>query len=385
MLKIKFITSIAKVGQNVWDQLAVDACALPFCKYDFLHGLEQSGSVGTDTGWFPQHLVIYQNEQIIGVMPLYKKTHSYGEYIFDFAWANTYRQYGLLYYPKLVTAIPFTPVTGARLMLKSGTDSKQLLPWLCEQLEQHLKQYAMSSMHWLFVDQQMAESLAQHKHVLRRSVQFQWFNKNYTSFDDYLTHMHARRRKSIKKERANVASAGVRLHRFVSTDINLEHIELFYQCYKETYLKKSGHQGYLTESFFKELYINMSQHLMLVIAYQENQPIASALFIFDESQLCGRYWGALTEVNKLHFEVCYYQGIEFCIERNIPQFNPGTQGEHKILRGFEPTYCYSNHKLTELAFHEASERFIKQENVQIAKYKTNAEKLLPFKGSTNAS
>jgi predicted N-acyltransferase len=197
--------------------------------------------------------------------------------------------------------------------------------------------------------------------------------------------MHSRRRRSITKERASLGKAGVHLKRLAGEEITEQDIEFFYQCYQQTYLQKSGHHGYLTEDFFKQIYASMGQHLMLVIAYQQDEKIASALFVFDQNKLCGRYWGAIKAVDKLHFEACYYQGIEFCIERNIPSFNPGTQGEHKILRGFEPIYCYSNHYLAELAFHEAVERFVTEETPQIEKYKHNAEKLLPFKDTDSQS
>jgi predicted N-acyltransferase len=375
----KFSTSIEKIGQIVWDDLANGSS--PFCQYSFLHALETSGSVGADSGWLPFHCVIYQNLEPVGILPLYKKTHSYGEYVFDFAWANTYKQHGINYYPKLVGAIPFTPVTGARLMLRAEVDKQQLLPVLCKEITDQLTLSGMSSMHWLFVEQDISQLLHEHGQVQRHTVQFQWFNRQYSSFEDYLSHFNSRKRKNVKKERLKVTSDGVKVVRLHGDNLSKENMHFFYHCYKQTYLKRSGHDGYLTEIFFQQLFKDLQHNLMLVIALKDERPIASALFIFDHNQLCGRYWGALEEVQNLHFECCYYQGIEFCIEQNIDKFNPGTQGEHKILRGFEPIYCYSNHSLKELAFHEAVERFIQQENIQIAEYKNNAEKLLPFKQS----
>lgn len=377
MFNVKFITSIEKIDKSVWDNIAPNTN--PFCQYDFLHALESSGSVGQGTGWFVQHLIIYQNNQVVGILPLYKKTHSYGEYVFDFAWANTYRQYGVSYYPKLVASIPFTPVTGARLMLKPEIEQSQVISLVCQSIQEHIKQYSMSSMHWLFLEKELSLALSEHKQIRRKSVQFQWFNREYKSFEHYLDHLHSRRRKRIKKERIAITEAGVTIKRIHGNNLSQDDLQFFYQCYQQTYLKRSGHQGYLTEAFFEQIYSDMRDNLMLVIAIKDNQAVASALFVFDENQLCGRYWGAMSAVNNLHFECCYYQGIEFCIEQNIAQFNPGTQGEHKILRGFEPVYCYSNHWLQEQAFHDAAERFIQQENIQIAEYKTNAEQLLPFK------
>jgi predicted N-acyltransferase len=373
----KFSTSIEQVGQTVWDGLANGSS--PFCQYPFLHALETSGSVGGKSGWEPFHLVIYQNSEPVGILPLYKKTHSYGEYVFDFSWANTYRQYGVNYYPKLIAAIPFTPVTGARLMLGVNVDKQRLLPFLCQEITNQLTLSGMSSMHWLFVEQDISQALQEHGQIQRQAVQFQWINRQYSSFEDYLTHFNSRKRKNVKKERINVTTQGIKVVRLHGDNLTEENMRFFYDCYKQTYLKRSGHDGYLTESFFQQIFRNLHHNLMLVIALKGDQPIASALFVFDQNQLCGRYWGALEEIHSLHFECCYYQGIEFCIEQNIAHFNPGTQGEHKILRGFEPIYCYSNHSLKELAFHEAVERFVQQETPQIEQYKNNSEKLLPFR------
>jgi predicted N-acyltransferase len=241
----------------------------------------------------------------------------------------------------------------------------------------------MSSMHWLFVEQDISKLLQEHGQVQRQAVQFQWINRQYSSFEDYLTHFNSRKRKNVKKERQKVTTQGIKVVRLHGDNLTEENMRFFYDCYKQTYLKRSGHDGYLSEVFFRQIFRDLPHNLMLVIALKDEQPIASALFIFDQNQLCGRYWGALEEIHSLHFECCYYQGIEFCIEQNIAQFNPGTQGEHKILRGFEPIYCYSNHSLKELSFHEAVERFVEQETPQIERYKENAEKLLPFRQAEN--
>ncbi|KXI27957.1 GNAT family N-acetyltransferase [Paraglaciecola hydrolytica] len=373
----KFVNNIEQIGEKLWQEFACHST--PFCQYAFLAALEKSGSVGTGTGWIPQHLIIYQNKQVVALLPLYKKNHSYGEYVFDFAWANTYQQYGLRYYPKLVCAIPFTPVTGPRLLLKSNVQQSEIIKALCQILADKMQSEALSSMHWLFVDGEFSTSLAEHQQIQRRSVQFQWFNRQYLDFTDFLQALNSRKRKSIKAERNKVVKAGITVERIHGDLLKQSHMDFFYQCYQQTYLKRSGHGGYLTEAFFKQIFETMHDQVMLIIASRDTQAIASALFFYDDKQLNGRYWGAMEEVDHLHFECCYYQGIEFCIERGIGQFNPGTQGEHKILRGFEPIYCYSNHQLKELAFHEAVERFISTENLTIEQYKQNAQKLLPFR------
>lgn len=376
----KFISNIEEIENSQWDKLAKSAG--PFLQYTFLHALEKSKSVCLETGWQPQHLIIYQEKELIGILPLYIKTHSYGEYVFDFAWANTFKQYGLNYYPKLVSAIPFTPVTGSRLLLKDDIDRNTVIQRICSTIQQKIKSSGLSSMHWLFVDQAFSAELAKRKQLSRRSVQFQWFNKNYQDFNDYLSHFNSRKRKNVNNERAKVAEAGITTMRLSGEYINQDALDLFYRCYQQTYIKRSGHEGYLNQEFFTQLLNTMPHNLLLVIAYQADEPVASALFIFDEKQLCGRYWGTLVNVSGLHFECCYYQGIEFCIERDIASFNPGTQGEHKLLRGFEPIYCYSNHWLNELAFHDAVERFLEQEAPHIDMYRSNAEALLPFKKET---
>ena len=264
-------------------------------------------------------------------------------------------------------------------MLAPKVDRTELIPLLTEQITKQLKLFGMSSMHWLFLDKQSSAHLIKQGQIQRRSVQFQWFNREYSSFTDFLNRFNSRKRKSVKKERAKIVASGIRVVRLHGSDLTEDNMQFFYRCYKQTYLKRSGHEGYLTEAFFQQIFKDLHSNLMLVIACKDEQPIASALFIYDHNQLCGRYWGALEDVDHLHFECCYYQGIEFCIEQNIPQFNPGTQGEHKILRGFEPIFCYSNHSLKEEAFHQAVERFVAQEKVNIEHYKYSAEQLLPFK------
>ncbi|WP_158770718.1 GNAT family N-acetyltransferase [Paraglaciecola sp. L1A13] len=377
IFNFKFLSAIEQIDRESWHALAYHCD--PFHQYAFIQALERSHSVEPQTGWHPQHLTIYQNDTLVGILPLYIKNHSYGEYVFDFAWANSYSEHGLNYYPKLVCAIPFTPVPGARLMLKEDVDQAQLIPQLCKAIQQHAKQNGLSSMHWLFVPESLSTALNQQQHLMRRAVQFQWFNRDYQDYDDFCATLTSRRRKTIRNERRKVHEQGVKVERIYGEKITAEHIDFFYQCYQQTYLKRSGHKGYLNRDFFTRLYHSMDSNILLVIASRDDIPLASAFYMFDDQQLYGRYWGALEDISNLHYECCYYQGIEFCIEHNISTFNPGTQGEHKILRGFEPVYCYSNHWLAEPAFHDGVRRFLRQEDINIQSYKTNASELLPFK------
>lgn len=378
-LRFEFISSIAQIPALDWDRLTT--MHGPLLQHSFLVALEESGSVGEQTGWQSQHLLIYQKQSLIGILPLYIKTHSYGEYVFDFAWAEAYHRNGLNYYPKLISAIPFTPVSGPRLLLAAHIRVDEVINRLCTALKTRITDLGLSSIHWLFVETATSDLLNKQGLLQRKSVQFQWYNRGYQNFEDFLARFTSRKRKSLRKERAKVCAAGLSVLRFKGKDISLDHMDFFFSCYQQTYVKRSGHGGYLTHSFFRQLLTTMAEHLLLVIAFRNDQPIAAAFYLYDQRQLCGRYWGALEEFDGLHFECCYYQGIEFCIEQGIASFNPGTQGEHKIMRGFEPIYCYSNHYLIEPVFHQTVERFLQQERPQIARYKLQAEGLLPFKST----
>lgn len=372
---------------------AADELTSPFLSHAFLLALEQTACVGDKSGWQVKHLIIYEqtnNEDakqnklvsqtnIIAFLPAYKKSHSYGEYVFDHSWAHAYQQHGLAYYPKLVNAIPFTPVTGPRLLLANDVEYTQVVNFLARNVQHMLTSLRVSSLHILFSSQDQAHHLALANFHKRQSVQFNWHNRNYDTFDDFLASMTARRRRSIKKERKGILKQKLEVVRKSGSNINLSDIQFFYQCYKQTYLKRSGHSGYLSAEFFVQLFEKMTDNLLLVIAYKDDKPIAAALFLYDENGLYGRYWGALQEISGLHFEVCYYQGIEFCIANKIALFNPGTQGEHKILRGFEPTLCYSNHRMKENAFDDAVKDFLNRETPHIKEYARQTATLLPYK------
>jgi hypothetical protein len=378
----------------------------PFLQYAFLNALEQSVCVGGNSGWKPNHIIIQnQQGQLIGFIPAYLKSHSYGEYVFDHSWANAYQQHGLSYYPKLVMAVPFTPVTGPRILLAAKITINQVAAYLSEISEQLMTTLKVSSLHILFTEKQASEALAVSQFHQRQSVQFNWHNNNYRHIDDFMASLTARRRRSIRKERAGIAKQGVQLKRIIGNNISQSNMQFFYTCYQQTYIKRSGHSGYLTEAFFYQLLVEMPENLLLVVAETsksentkqievtskspetheiEKSPIACALFLYDKNGLYGRYWGSLADVSGLHFEACYYQGIEFCIEQNIMLFNPGTQGEHKILRGFTPTICYSNHKMYEEAFDLAVHDFLQRETPQIIDYAEQSSSLLPYRQNIDA-
>lgn len=387
------IDSISKITKQEYYSLSSQQdCFNPFLKYEFLAALEQTQCVGQNqhghTGWHVSHVVILdENKALVAFIPAYIKTHSYGEYVFDHSWAHAYQQYGMAYYPKLILAIPFTPVTGTRFIKRDNINNNQIIKFLATQKEAIADKLNIHSVHVLFPFEQLSECLAHEGFHQRLSVQFNWFNDKYQTFEAFLQNLTARRRKSINKERIGIAKQNVNVMRFTGDHIDEQAMDVFYLCYKQTYLKRSGHNGYLTRSFFMSLLKQMPQNLLLVIANKSSQesnnhapiPIAAALFLFDENGLYGRYWGALEDVSGLHFECCYYQGIEFCIEQNIPYFNPGTQGEHKILRGFQPTICYSNHVMMHQEFDQAVKDFLVRENPHIREYAVESAQLLPFK------
>ncbi|MBF7072404.1 N-acetyltransferase [Glaciecola sp. MH2013] len=393
-LKCKSIQALDDICQTQWQQLSAGNKydATPFLSYPFLKALEQTQCVDGNSGWLSHHLVIYDEDAInkntiVAFLPCYLKTHSYGEYVFDHAWANAYHHHQLPYYPKLVCCIPFTPVTGSRMLINQNIEitSQEIYQWLAAHSESIIHAAGASSLHYLFLPEHDSSELAKQKTkqtlLQRLSVQFVWKNDGYTDFDEFLAKMTSRKRRSIRKERSGVYKQGedLQIKRFTGKDISKELMQDFYLCYQQTYLKRSGHTGYLNQAFFHQLLEQMPDKLLIVMTFDAGRCIASALFVYDDKLLAGRYWGALEDISGLHFECCYYQGIEFCIENNISTFNPGTQGEHKILRGFAPTYCYSNHHLLHPDFHHAVADFLSNEKIAMQRYKEQAESVLPFK------
>ncbi len=376
-LSFRFITSLQGISAAHWNALCGDD--YPFSRYEFLAALEQSGSVGKGTGWQPQHLMVYNSDELIAAMPLYSKSHSYGEYVFDWSWADAYKRYGFDYYPKLINAIPFTPCSGSRLLLKDASRLAELLPLILDAIKHHAQSLNASSWHCLFPSAELSAHLSAAHISQRVGTQFHWYNRDYKSWDDFVGAMNSRKRKNINKERRAVAEQAIRFETKAAQTITAEDWQLFYRLYCNTYLKRSGHTGYLTEAFFTLLGEHFAQHCLLVIAYQQDQPIAAALFFTDSQTIYGRYWGCLEEHEFLHFETCYYQGIEYAINHGLQRFDGGAQGEHKIARGFEPVMTYSNHWLARPDFQQAIDNFLDAEKLSIENYMKEAEGYLPFK------
>lgn len=370
-LRLEVAESIAKLPADAWDVLAG---GVPLLSHAFLSAFETSNSVGAGTGWQPCFLLLYDDTQLIGAMPLYVKYHSYGEYVFDWAWAEAYERNGLSYYPKLVSAIPFTPITSSRL-LTNHPDTKALI---VNALSQIMRQNKMSSAHVLFPDDDSAEWFKQAGWMQRQGVQFRWQNLDYSDFDEFLSQLSHNKRKKIRQERKKVTDSGVICLQVKGGEITPEQWNFFYQCYESTY-REHRSTPYLTREFFTTIGNSMPQNILLILAYLDEKPIAAALNIYDEVTLYGRYWGSMQYVPNLHFELCYYQAQIFCITEKIEFFEGGAQGEHKLARGFKARPTCSFHQIANPDFAVAIEDFVVQESKGVAAYANELDERAPFK------
>ena len=375
--RTRIVTSLADIGQARWDALlAQQSDANPFLSFAFLHALHESGSAAADSGWQPQFLTLWQGEQLAAAMPLYLKWHSYGEYVFDWAWADAYRRHGLEYYPKLLSAIPFTPVTGTRLLAADAAAQSALI----EALQQLQQARGVSSTHILYPPQAQAEALRAAGFMVRYGVQFHWINPGYASFDDFLATLERKKRKNILAERRKVADAGVSFRQIAGADISTEEWQFFKRCYDRTYALHAS-TPYLNLDFFLRIGATMPHNILLILALRDGVPIAASLVIHSADTLYGRYWGALEDIPCLHFETAYYQPLEFCIRRGLRCFEGGAQGEHKMARGFLPQKTWSAHWLAHPAFADAVEQFLQQEAGGIDSYMDELTERNPFKAS----
>ncbi len=369
--QLRILTGMHEISPNDWVALAGTQ---PFLQHAFLHALETSAAVCDDSGWLPQHLTLWQAQRLVAAMPLYVKSHSYGEYVFDWVWADAYQRNGLEYYPKLLSAIPFTPVTGQRLLV---SEPRYRLPLLQAALA-HAKQLGASSFHCLFPMDADTQALSDAGLMLRSGVQFHWVNQGFAHFDDYLSEMSHDKRKKIKQERRRVKESGVRFRQLTGTQIRAEDWAFFNTCYANTY-RQHRSTPYLNLDFFQRIGAALPENILLVLAEQDGQDIAAALNFYDQTTLYGRYWGAITYSPALHFETCYYQAIEFCIARGLQLFEGGAQGEHKLSRGFLPVETVSAHWLAHPRFAQAVETFLEREALGMAHYIGELNERNPFK------
>ena len=362
-MRVEQLSSIKLVEEEAWRVL--EPPDFPFFDFEFLLALERSRSVGRRTGWSPVYLVCEEQGRVLGAMPLYLKTDSYGEYVFDWAWANAYYQNGLSYYPKLVSAVPFTPATGPKLLVRPDADRAAVTSALLDAARELGDEHRVSSLHALFLPEDDLDDFEARGFSVRHSLQFHWRNRGYGGFTDYLDAMTSKRRRQVARERRQLE--GVEVEYLTGEALIPEHAAMMYGYYVDTYDRKWG-SPYLTSAFFDEVFRTMRDRVMLAVAREEStrRPVAGALFFFKGTALFGRYWGATKSVRNLHFELCYYQGIEFAIERGLSLFEAGAQGEHKLARGFLPVVTYSAHEIRHPAFRRAIEHYIAEERAMIS-------------------
>ena len=374
---LRIVDSLRAIPPATWDALVGDR---PLLSHAFLHALHETGCAAPETGWSPSYLTAWRGESLVGAMPLYVKAHSYGEYVFDWSWADAYRRHGRRYYPKLVSAIPFTPATGPRLISPDAAARGELLAGALALLQEH----RLSSLHVLFPQADEAAACAAAGMHLRESVQFHWTNPGYRDFADFLSTMNHAKRKRINQERRKLAASGVTFRRLLGQEITERDWAFFFRCYTGTY-RRHHSTPYLSLAFFERLGTTLPRNMLLVVGERDRRPVCSALDIFSGDTLWGRYWGSTEFLPGLHFEACYYQAIDFCIERRIASFEGGAQGVHKLARGLLPVTTRSAHAIADPDFARAIARFTADERSEVAQTVEELEAASPFKASEDIS
>jgi len=376
----RILSSIDQVAAARWN--ALDSGGSPFLRHEFLAALEQQHCVGTATGWQSQHLLLEdEHGSLLGAVPLYLKAHSWGEFVFDFSWAKAYAQAGLDYYPKLLSMPPFTPATGTRLLVAPGLDPGPVRQRLAKALIELARAHQWSSAHALFVAADDRPPLDQAGFLWRKDCQFHWRNRDYDDFEHFMSTFRADKRKKALRERRRIREGGVEFLTLSGAQVDDELWDVVFGFAAGTF-ELHGHEHYLSADFFKLLARTLPDALMVKVALLERQPIAAAIFFRSHDTLYGRYWGAAANFHSLHFETCYYQGIEYCIEQGLQRFEPGTQGEHKVARGFEPTETWSAHWIAEPRFRRAIESYLAQERVAVDQYMLSVLEHVPFRSES---
>jgi len=377
-VKIKIYSRIADIDASAWNALVRDN--YPFLKHEFLNAMERHGCVGEHAGWIPRHLVcLDQQDRLVGAMPMYEKHNSWGEFVFDYAWADAYHRAGMQYYPKLVNAIPFTPATGQRILAEADRRA-EIVEKIIDGARQVMRQGEFSGLHSLFVEDKDFDDLNQSGPVRRIDCQFHWHNRGYQNFDQFLQTLKSKKRKNIRQERRKVAESGVTIRRLNGHDAVEKDWKDFAYMYRKIYDRKFGSPAFNVD-FFIEVAASLPDQVFLVLVDAGDQCIAGALMYCDDNTLYGRHWGCRGYLDSLHFEVSYYQGIDFCIEKGLSRFDPGAQGEHKIARGFVPTETRSLHWIAEQPFQRAIADFVEKERNGVRNYISAVEAHSPYQQS----
>lgn len=376
-VRIESVASIGQVPAESWNRL--HGTHYPFLRHEFLSALEESGCASPATGWSPCHLTVHNDQhELVGALPLYRKTNSFGEFVFDWAWADAYRRAGLHYYPKLVSSVPYTPATSTRLLHAPEADPGEVRQLLLGTALALTRQSGASSLHILFPDPAEMPLFSAAGMSLRKDCQFHWHNRDYASFEDFLGGFTAEKRKKARRERRRVAEAGISFEHLGGDQIDDGLWKQLMPLYASSFLRR-GRSPYLNEDFFRRIATTMPDSLLVILARLRGEPVAAAICYRSADTLYGRYWGSTGEFHSLHFETCYYQGIEYCIAHGLRAFEPGTQGEHKLARGFAPTETWSAHWLSHPQFAAAVDNYLERERAHIDEYMDSARDHVPFR------
>ena len=376
-MRIQVVERLDAIDGAQWD--ALDHRGYPFLRHAFLSALERTRCIGEGTGWSPRVLTVQDDRGLAGALPAWLKTHSYGEFVFDFAWAQAYARHGLRYYPKLVAAAPFTPATGPRCLVRSDLDQPLISRQLIQSLAEYADEQELSSAHVLFPAEADRSLLERDPDwLMRRDCQFHWRNRGYADFEDFLGSFTADKRKKARRERRRVAEAGITFESRRGSEASPAEILTAWQLHRVTFLRR-GNEPYLAAETFLEIARTMGESLLFKFAKHGDEIVAVAVFFVGSDTLYGRYWGCNENFHSLHFETCYHQGIEFCIEQRLDRFEPGTQGEHKVSRGFEPTYTYSAHRIAEPRFRSAIADYLQRESEAVERYAAGIAEHVPYR------
>lgn len=382
-MQTRIHTQINQIEASAWDALVTDGN--PFLQHAFLQALEEHHAVGQRYGWLPQHLAVYDNETLVGATPLYLKHNSYGEFVFDWSWADAYERQGLAYYPKLVSAIPYTPATGERLLTLASPSRDSVRHKLIDAALEHAREQGVSGLHWLFTTDQETTQLETAGLRRRVGVQFHWHNRGYRDFQDFLDTFTSAKRKKLRRERRRVEEAGIEIEVYHGHEIADDLWPVVHEFYASTFFRKSGTPTF-SQDCFRAIGQALGERFIVMLASdgtkqsgRGKQYVAGVICYRSDDTLYGRHWGCHEEYHSLHFELCYYQGIDYCISHGLAHFEPGAQGEHKVGRGFEPTLTWSAHWLAHAGFRQAVAEFLKHETGAMLDYRDEMRTHLPYR------
>ncbi len=376
-MQVFTLDQIDGINPLQWNQAA--GSNNPFLKHEFLLALEQHGCVGEETGWIPRHQILQDDSgTVLGATPMYLKTNSYGEFVFDWAWADAFERTGRRYYPKMVAAIPYTPANGPRLLVNPLADRAIVARMLIKNILETATDAGLSSVHYLFTSDEDTKDLVERGFMRRTGCHFHWHNQGYTDFEDFLADLSSKKRKQIRRERRQVRDAGIEMRIITGAEATDVQWQIMHYFYCSTFERKSGIPT-LTLEFFREISRTMGDEVILVFAYRHGEPVAGAINLRGTDTFYGRHWGCLEYHNSLHFETCYYQGIDYCIRHGLSRFEPGAQGEHKLSRGFLPTLTWSAHWIADEQFREAIHRYLQHEHDAILDYRTEMMDRSPYR------